>query len=742
MFLINGLYLVGGHMRALENKHYLDNSCSIFRTRGWRSVAEVCALSFVFYLWMLSQSVLASEHDASKSYSSLWLSPIEGQEAEALTEQEQEDFSALQLRTHVSIQVVGPISRVSVKQEFYNPSDLWVEGEYSYPLPETAAVDQLRLHIGDRVVEGQVQEKKQAAKTFAKARKEGKKASLLSHRRSNRFRTQLTNIGPNESVTVEFEYQQWLDYKAGQYDLRFPMVSTPTYTSTVEEGSRASLQKGFVFPENHYRRLAEKAGNPLSIRLDIDAGIPINAPESNSHQVSINKLDSSRYQIELTGEAELSNRDFLLSWQPEAASQPTVTVMHEPSSDGHDEDQYGLLMVMPPQEKFAEDDSQDRNLVLVLDVSGSMQGASIQQAKAAMLKALDQLEEDDFFNLIWFNNRAMSLFPISQQASARNLSIARHKVNQLNANGGTNMLPALNIALQSSEESLSTLRQVVFITDGAVSNEAELFTMIRQELGHSRLFTVGIGSAPNSYFMRKAAHAGRGSFTYISQPESVEDRISELFTRLAAPALSDVSIDFQGYEVEMLPSPLPDVYAGEPLYAAFRAEHMPEYATLSGKIAGRDVYMRLSLQRQFLEADIADARQKGIAIEWARRKIEHLLTLYRESEPEHKALLQKEMTDLALEHRLVSKFTSLVAVDVTPQRSGVAVEHQKIPANLPDGWAQGKLAGLNRAQTLRLAQTSSGLWFQLYVGLVALLLVTVLLYLSEGMTKRKGKALC
>ncbi|WP_197476274.1 VIT domain-containing protein, partial [Oleiphilus sp. HI0043] len=423
-------------MRALENKHYLDNSCSIFRTRGWRSVAEVCALSFVFYLWMLSQSVLASEHDASKSYSSLWLSPIEGQEAEALTEQEQEDFSALQLRTHVSIQVVGPISRVSVKQEFYNPSDLWVEGEYSYPLPETAAVDQLRLHIGDRVVEGQVQEKKQAAKTFAKARKEGKKASLLSHRRSNRFRTQLTNIGPNESVTVEFEYQQWLDYKAGQYDLRFPMVSTPTYTSTVEEGSRASLQKGFVFPENHYRRLAEKAGNPLSVTLDIDAGIPINAPESNSHQVRINKIDSSRYQIVLTGKAELSNRDFLISWQPEAASQSTVTVLHEPSSDDSGEDQYGLLMVMPPQEKFAEDDSQDRNLVLVLDVSGSMQGASIQQAKAAMLKALDQLEEDDFFNLIWFNNRAMSLFPISQQASARNLSIARHKVNQLNANGG------------------------------------------------------------------------------------------------------------------------------------------------------------------------------------------------------------------------------------------------------------------------------------------------------------------
>jgi Ca-activated chloride channel homolog len=737
-----------------------------FRSPCWRVASELGALGFVFYLWMLSQSALAADPIESKRYSSLWLTPVSAQENDS--DEQLTDFSALQLETDVTMKVTGPIARVLVKQVFYNPSQLWAEGEYRYPLPETAAVDHLRMHIGEREVEGQIQEKQHAARTFAKARNEGKRASLLSHKRSNQFRTQVTNIGPQERITLEFEYQQFLDYKDGRYDLRFPMVSSPAYTPS----------RDFVLPDhlldrlsahlsdNHFRSLDELPGNPVRISVDIDAGIPIQSPESASHPVSVKALDETRYRAELAGRAELSNRDFLLSWRPKATSQPRVTVLQEKypteyptkyqaeqqeeyqaeHQEKHQAEQYGMLMIMPPQEEFLMDGAVARELVFVLDVSGSMQGASITQAKAALLQALGQLKEGDFFNLVWFNNLASSLFPESQQATARNLALARHKVQRLSAKGGTNMLPALRAALETTDNDTASqetpvLRQVVFITDGAVSNEAELFSMIRQQLGDSRLFTVGIGSAPNSYFMRKAAAAGRGSFTYVNQTGQLETKISALFKRLEAPALTDVSIDFQGYDLALFPNPLPDVYFGEPLYAVFKSAQFPEYATVSGKINGREVYIPLSLKahaNEVRDRPSLGSEQRGIAGEWARRKIDYLLEQHRESGEEGKAETREAIVSLALSHHLVSKFTSLVAVDVRPARAGGALNQQNLAANLPHGWALGS----GKSQTIHLAQTATGLWFQIYSGLLALCLAGVLFYFLACRPTRTRAGAC
>jgi len=275
------------------------------------------------------------------------------------------------------------------------------------------------------------------------------------------------------------------------------------------------------------------------------------------------------------------------------------------------------------------------------------------------------------------------------------------------------MLPALQMALGSSNEQ-ERLRQVVFITDGAVSNETELFTEIRNNLGNNRLFTVGIGSAPNSYFMRKAALAGRGTFTYVSNPKEVNQKISHLLRQLESPALTGLDFDLLGQPAEVLPKILPDLYLGEPVYVAFKANNFPDFAQLSGRLGGVSSILDVSLSNP--------QRHEGIAIEWARRKISAMLSRFRDKNHnqsgEDKARIRNEIVDLAIAHHQVSQFTSLVAVDVTPsdsvERAGGLLVSKRIAANRPKGWvgsAKPKKAGI------RLAQTATDSRYRLLVGI-------------------------
>jgi len=663
-------------------------------------VANVSILALLLVVWLMSESALAGvepEVDMQPSslstttYSSLWLKSNDGASAEGATT----------LDSHVSMSVSGPILRVNVRQTFRNPTQFWSEGIYTFPLPEQAAVDRLRMVVGERIIEGQIHEKQAAKRIYQKARQAGKKASMLSHHRTNVFTTSMANIGPGEEVVVEFEYQQVLDYKDHRYTLRFPMVSTPQYTPP-----RMLLESGFVEPVNFIRAVQKGAGNAVGINVDLKAGFPIETLASSSHSVTSKKLSEGHYKVALLGVAEESNRDFVLSWQLKPTNEPLVRVLREDVNG----ESYGLLMVMPPQPQPGINISMPRELVLVLDVSGSMEGESIEQARLAMQKALSQLGPDDYFNIIYFNTQAWKLFPQSQIAESGNLNIARLNVQNQNANGGTDMRPALRMALNEAGEP-ERLRQVVFITDGAVSNEAELFSDIQTNLGRSRLFTVGIGSAPNSYFMRKAARAGRGTFTYVSKPNEVDQKINDLLSQLASPALTDIELDLNDYSTDILPNPLPDLYRGEPVYVSFKSSEFPDDVELRGKLGGVPSRLSVSLQ--------SSVKHEGVAVEWARKKISALLEQHREgSTVEQKQHTRNEIVDIAVAHHQVSQFTSLVAVDITPVRAGGLLNSTRIPANRPKGWAgqspSGKIG-------IRLASTATDAKFRLLMGLEFLL---------------------
>ncbi len=333
-------------------------------------------------------------------------------------------------------------------------------------------------------------------------------------------------------------------------------------------------------------------------------------------------------------------------------------------------------------------------VVLVIDTSGSMHGASISQAKAALELSLQRLAPNDSFNVIAFASSARSLFAASRPATQSNVESALEWVRRLGANGGTEMSKALGLALDDRDggASLHPVRQVVFITDGCVGNESGLFEQIRRDLGRSRLFTVGIGSAPNGHFMRRAAEHGRGTFTFIADPGEVADRMDELFAKLESPVLSDISVTFEDAAADLAPQRVPDLYAGEPVVVAARLAFAGATVEVRGHRGQSPWSVRLPVETA--------AAHSGVGKLWARRRIASLLRDMPQGDGAD--TVREKVVQLGLQHHLVSRFTSLVAVDVTPSRpESEALGREAVPTNLPDGWSRAAVFGAPRTATPR-----------------------------------------
>ncbi len=602
------------------------------------------------------------------------------------------------LATDVAFRVSGPIARARVVQTFRNPHDAWYEGVYVFPLPESGAVDRLVLRIGTRVVEGEIRERELAKQAYAQARAAGQRAALLDQARPNIFSTSVANIAPGETVVVELEYQQVLRYDNGRFSLRFPMVVGPRYIPTAAVPVVADAHR--ITPPVMRPGTEGERTNPVSIRVTLDAGVPLATVESAYHPIDVKERDDSRREIVLADAATPGDRDFELTWVPRQSALPQSAWFTERVGADH----YALLMLLPPEAARAP--RLPREVVFVLDTSGSMAGASIRQAKEALELALGRLGPQDRFEVIEFNSGARALFNGARDAGPDNLRAAVRWVRALEARGGTEMAAALRLALDGAERS-SRVRQVVFLTDGAVGNEEGLFRLIRERLGDSRLFTVGIGSAPNSHFMTKAAQLGGGTFTYIGRIEEVRAKMGELFAKLEAPVLKDVQAHWpEGVQVEAWPARLPDLYAGEPLVLVARLDKLDGELRVRGQRDGSAWEARVPLEEH--------AAATGLGSVWAREKITALVDSLREGASE--TVVRSRVIELAQAHRLVTRYTSFVAVDKPPVRaSEEALKLAEVPTLLPEGWQYDKVFG-------ELPRGATDSRRALFLGMLALLL--------------------
>ena len=651
------------------------------------------------------------------------------------------------LRTAVEISVTGLIARATVKQQFKNPGAEWAEGVYVFPLPETAAVDHLRMIIGERIIEGRIQERTQAKKTYNTAKKEGRRASLLEQERPNMFTASVANIGPGETVTVEIEYQEILRYDQGRFHLRFPMVVGPRYIPGQPKLAMGSMkyqevigdvQKGdpskatgplaggaYTVVREHDKGTRTPLGpffnipgsavdgngwagdtdqvpdasritppvqhpdngsiNPVTLTIDLSPGFQLARLESPYHPIQTQHQDGE-YTITLQEGSVSADRDFELIWEPISGQAPQAALFSEQQNG----ETFSLIMILPPTKGIEPTSDQPREVIFVIDTSGSMYGTSIDQAKAALTLALSRLSPHDRFNVIQFNNTTQVLFPQPRPASKEVVRQAIHYVDHLQAEGGTEMLPALQEALFDRRE-VTGLRQIIFITDGQIGNEAALFQNIQQHVQQSRLFTIGIGSAPNSHFMRKAAEFGRGTFTYVGNTGEVKEKMDRLFRKLEHPALTDIQVEFSSpTNLEMVPERLPDLYVGEPVMIAMKSASLPDTITVNGRIGQIPWRTTLSLQ--------SATQREGMSVYWARQTIDSLMN--KQAGSTETESLRQQIIDIALQHHLVSRYTSLVAVDVTPVRS--QAEHLRTHAlktNLPQGQDYVAIFGLAQGAT-------------------------------------------
>jgi hypothetical protein len=414
--------------------------------------------------------------------------------------------------------------------------------------------------------------------------------------------------------------------------------------------------------------------NPVTVHDDLRAGLPLRSLESPSHAVRVQRLPAHRFVVDLQEGAAPADADFVLEWRPEAGREPRAAVY----TQERDGERFVLLMVLPPAGEATDLTRIPREAIFVVDTSGSMQGESLEQAKRALTSALGRLQPDDRFNVVQFNSVVTPLFPTSVPAAPEAVEQARRWVGDLVADGGTEMLAALRQVLLPAGD-WEGLRQVVFITDGQVGNEPELFQYIVEHLGESRLFTVGIGAAPNAHFMRKAAEFGRGTSTAIESVERVEKGMGDLLAALESPVIRDLQVRWDDPTAETWPKRLPDLYLGAPLILAARLTGTGEGVAVSGA--------RGDLARVPWEVALSLAGAipgEGIDKLWARQKVESLIdSQVRGADDEQ---VRRAVTRLGLRHGLLTPYTSLVAVDVTPSAApGEPSERHALPLNQPRG---------------------------------------------------------
>lgn len=549
--------------------------------------------------------------------------------------------AAASLSLDVGYEVYGLIAEASVRQRFRNDGQEFLAGHYLLPLPEGASVHTLRLRIGQRLIEGEVREKDQARAEYQAAAAAGQRTGLVEQQHANLFRTAIANVAPGETVEVEVGYWQRIDYHDGRFELAFPLTFVPGYSQQLAVATPAASAP--VLGAAH----AAAPPPNVDVHVALEPGVPLRSVESASHAIEVER-HGSRYDVRLAPATTRPDRDFVLRWVPEPGREPGAALFVEHGADAD----YVLAMLVPPELPIA---LLPRELILVIDTSGSMLGTSMAQAKAALETGLQRLQPGDRFNVIQFNSVTEPLFEAPVAATPQMIRVARDWVATLEADSGTEMLPALDAALGGTTPA-GYVRQVVFATDGAVTDEEGLYTLIEDALGTARLFPVGIGDAPNARFLSQAARMGRGASVVIRDLGEVATRMDELFAKLDRPALHDLSLQWPGV-ADAYPRALPDLYQGEPLLVVAKLDRAVGKIDASGLASGGGWSKTLALPSR---------SDRGIARLWAKSKIEALEDELRRGADE--TLIRPQVVDMALANHLVTRYTSLVAVDKTPVR--------------------------------------------------------------------------
>ena len=567
--------------------------------------------------------------------------------------------------TQVFAEVSGFVARVQVVQTYENPFDEAIEAIYVFPLPENSAVDDMQMRIGERVVKAEIQQRDRARQTYEQAKAAGHTAALLEQQRPNVFAQSVANIAPKETIEVQLRYVQLLSYDGGEYEFVFPMVVGPRFmpgrplagqvgegwakdTDEVPDASRISppvIGGGY------------RTGHDIHVEVHIDAGMPVRELDAPTHDVRNDEDDDGFAQVALADHESIPNRDFVLRYRVDGEAPSTGWLVHRDERGGF------FTLVLQPPTLDVEALVGRREMVFVVDVSGSMNGVPLAMCKAAMRDAIQRLRPVDTFNVMTFAGHQTRLFEAARPANTAHVEAALKFIEAARAGGGTYMADAVATALDGGG-SPDRRRYVFFLTDGYVGNEtaifdtAERFAAARGRLGHkAAVFTYGVGSSVNRHLIDGLAKAGRGIALYVTPSEDPLRGVGQLYRAIDHAVLEDLEIDWGGLPVvDVEPANLHDLYASRPLIVQGRYEGSASgEITLKGRRDGRPFELTVPVDLPRSTPD-----RGALATLWARRRIEGLeRTLWGRFDQG----AVDAITNLGLEYRIVTPYTSFVAVD-------------------------------------------------------------------------------
>lgn len=584
--------------------------------------------------------------------------------------------------TEVSLDVSGSTVHARVRQRFSNPFEDPIEAVYVFPLPEDAAVHAMRMRIDDRVVESEIMRREAARETYEAARNRGQTASLLEQERPNIFTTSVANIRPGHPIEVTLEYVATVRYERGRYELAFPTTVGPRFipgrptgaagtgwapdTDRVPDASRITPP---VAP-------TARSGHDIALRVNIDAGVPVGMPTSPTHDVVTRRLGPSRVRAELASHDTIPNKDLVLRWSvaPERVASGILAHRPDANAPGY------LSLVLHPNPAPPQGEITPKEIVFVLDTSGSMSGRPMELSKALMRRLIEDLHPRDTFAVLRYDDTTSALSPRPLANTPDNRRRALEYVQGLAGSGGTDALGGVRAAFDYPRDP-DRLRVVVFLSDGYIGNDREVLAEVGRRIGKARLFGFGVGSSVNRYLLEEMGRVGRGATAIVTLEDDPTAQVDAFYHRLQSPYLTDIAVDWGDFEVrDTSPSPIPDLFAGQPLtvFGRYKAGGSG-VVTVRGRLAGRPF-------RQTVEVTLPDEEHDHAAIAtlWARARV---ASLERRMHDGPSDALEEELAEVALRHSLVTRLTSFVAVErrVVVDPAGGPPRLVAVASELPDG---------------------------------------------------------
>ena len=575
------------------------------------------------------------------------------------------------LNTDIQVDIQGDLATVQVVQRFENPMNTPLNVSYLFPLNQHAAVYAMQMEVGEERIQAKIDELKAAEKTFKQAQQAGKSAALLKQHRPNMFTQDIANLMPGLPVTVTLEYVQTVPKVDGDYQLVLPLVVGPRFQppgagvepkagSTTQAVGQWQLEALPKYPK------VPRLDNPqhieserVSIEIQLNAGMPIQKLLSDTHQLNISHGEDKQRLIQLANKRVIDNQDFILRYSLAGADNQAGLLSYHDGEQG-----FFSLLLEPPALPQAEQINA-REMVFVLDCSGSMRGQPMAASKAFMRATLRQLRPNDSFRIIRFSDSATEFSRHPKPATASNIRAGLRYTEQLRGSGGTMMIEGIRQALQVPVPA-GSIRLISFLTDGYIGNEATILKLLQQRIGAARLFAIGVGTAPNRFLLDEMGHMGRGFTRYIDPTESVEQVAQELAQRLQSPVLTDIQIDWGDLQVgEVLPQQVPDLFAGQSLRIQGRyRQGGKQQVTIHAQVNGRKASLPLVLDLPENQLNQGQA----IPLIWARSAIKErmrlldTLTNLRSNPDFTDQGLQQQVTELGLKYSLVTRWTAFVAV--------------------------------------------------------------------------------